>query len=398
MWFSTRRRKPNPSSNIVVYIEKYSKESGLVLFDFLDSNGYQGFTNRLDLNQEFGPSFVEVTGYFGKRINEGTYYYLNQKFSVTLSGALVQATNDESIVGFRIVLGEGHDELFLGVYTVDGFEFLGFSSGGVEDPFQGDKPNYFDKWEVVVKNVGQGNWNELNKNGKPYLIYDFGCSYQFTTQKMLSLSDQRIKEYDSHHPTLIISHWDVDHYCLLKNLRDFKCFRTIVARTPPPNLTSRMLYLRIEREIGIRFIRLFNANGDGAPKDYLKPLLPSGSIVQIYNAVKTRKRNSSGIVCKLETKDSVVMFTSDHHYDQIKKHISGRLKKENEIFIVPHHGGIAGKIVFPNVGIIQRTAVVSVGKNQYGHPRDEVINAIKSNSYDRYVTMYHEKDYKETVK
>lgn len=71
-----RESKAKKTENrILVYIEEYNNNEGVVLFDFFDSNEYASFSNLLGFSYNFiKPTMVLVTNYYGKRIQENTLY------------------------------------------------------------------------------------------------------------------------------------------------------------------------------------------------------------------------------------------------------------------------------------------------------------------------------------
>lgn len=386
---------------IIVYIEKYLVESKEVLFDFYDSNGYSQFLIYQPEIKKNAPSFVLVKGYSGKRLREGSYYQFNVGLLKSLNFDLVTTYEDSPILGFvinmnRVVKYEDDESLFLDLFRPSWMDLAGFNPSQIKDLpelLNGDNTGI----EIVIKRVGQGNWNEVYNNGKPIFVFDFGCTFSLSTERMMELFIGKEKEYNDSKPVLVISHWDLDHYCLLKILKNYNCFSFVYARTPPPNLTSRIIYSQLERELKDRFVRVACEESSKCRPKLLKEMATVYGFIKIFNGEKSSSRNISGMCCLIETNTGTAIFSADHHYDQIDRYVLGRHEKSKEVYVVPHHGGSAGRIIVSNYGICEKYAIISVGKNSYGHPKGEIIQEFKEMGYSVYITSHHHKDFKTKI-
>jgi hypothetical protein len=386
---------------MIAYIEKYLNEQNEVLFDFYDSNGYLEFKGPPISYENLGPSFVLVKHYIGKRLNEGSYYRLNTSLLRTLGQLSIAVVETSSIIGFSIDLNsinqeEPEGELFLDIFRPSWIDLASFAPSQRIEAI----PPLFSEYnevEIVVRRVGQGNWNEIVSANIAILVFDFGCNFRYSRPEMMELVGNKEQEYGNVRPILIVSHWDLDHYCLLKTFSSFNCFSQVYARTPPPNLTSRILYSKMKQELGPRFVRI--ECGESTKRSPI-PLIHFVSIygfIKLFNGEQSRSRNTSGMCCLVETEFGMAILSADHHYDQIFKYVVGKTKKEKEILVVPHHGGNAGKITLTNIGNSEKIAVISVGKNGYGHPNEEVVRALERNNYSVYVTSHHHKDFRTRI-
>ena len=102
----------------------------------------------------------------------------------------------------------------------------------------------------------------------------------------------------------------------------------------------------------------------------------------IYIGAKCNNKNKSGILMTMITENSVAFLTGDHTNHQVwgeQYHSSYNSQKELNV-VVPHHGGCCGKLMIPSGN--NGKAAISVGKNNYGHPNDNVISIYKKAGFD----------------
>ena len=77
-------------------------------------------------------------------------------------------------------------------------------------------PTQKDDIELTVVDCGHGNWNEI-KTPTDRLIYDVGASRRFTATQVRNLVAGRNIANETREVSVVISHWDVDHFhALLK--------------------------------------------------------------------------------------------------------------------------------------------------------------------------------------
>jgi beta-lactamase superfamily II metal-dependent hydrolase len=238
------------------------------------------------------------------------------------------------------------------------------------------------KLSVTVRNVGQGNWDEINEDDKTKVVFDAGASMYATRTDIRNIIGYRANKYSTEKPGLILSHWDKDHYHSLVGMTDAELanFSFFICRDRVPNLTSRILFGRIIAAIG-------TANTYTIPAEprttrgghtHLIPLMPVTSQFMIYNAQYHKNRNISGLVVSLKTKSSSIILSGDCHYEQIFVDVLHHLDyKHKHHLVVPHHGGKAGKYIYnlPR-NVTPDKAIISVGPNNYGHPLQNYTRAL----------------------
>lgn len=384
-----KRKFPN---DILVYIEEFNRIRGVIIFDFIDSSEYGAFIDLL--GEEFDLSYPSMTilkNYQGKAIKENAIYSIKPNIIQTWSRLnLIDRENiDSYLIGYKIDLELAPTEVFSNSVSIsDSIDIDNFNWRQVD---RTRDPNISltcqGQISVTVRDVGQGNWNEVSSQGQFKLVFDAGTSTNSTKLEVQHLVGSRNPLYESNKPHLVISHWDKDHYhCLLAMGKDTikKNFKSFVCRDILPNLTSRILFNRILEALGSQNVFPIAAfNQDSKAKTRLKNITkPSGQIV-IYNSYQHKNRNISGLVTSIKTTTGSMILSGDARYEQLSRDILAHLNyPHTHHLLVPHHGGNAGPFKYSKPSFVSfGNAIISVGKNKYGHPFETNINSLKNSGF-----------------
>lgn len=380
-------RKLRDDDELFFYVEKFDYQQRRVLLDFYDSIEFNSFNqiSAFDYDWEKRPTMVEILNYNGRRLRENVVYGIQISRIIQLIG-LFQVVEDSFLIGFRIVLTENDDELvtkskafnsfedsFRNFFKSDALPEVKFKSGQIE--------------RVIVRKVGQGSWNELISNGECKFVFDAGTIYTTSRSDLIAGLDKRNSEYQASKPILILSHWDVDHYHYLLAMDDdtIKAFQLFIYRQGPPNLTARKVVGRFSILNPSAPVSISTV--DPYPKKSSTRLqssnLTSDGGLIFFNAFRNRSRNKSGLGLALRKLNKSVIFSGDYDYSQISDYMLPLLRYKSEnFFIVPHHGGKAGKFAFNAHALLEpREAIVSVGRNPYGHPIDHYIDSLRKKGF-----------------
>ena len=371
--------------DIVVYIESYNKEEGIVYFDFFDSNAYNLFNEYLSSNYNFyqeekPSSIVCLSNYFQRRIQENTYYAIKRDIIRNWrEQQLTSIVEDSYLLGYSIANMNNDVETPIFHTSISAKDIdNSFLFYGQESRLE--KIRIPEPIRVKVKKVGQGSWNEIYGNDNLEIVYDIGTSMDAKKDKVRCLIDEISDQYNQANPNLIISHWDIDHYHVLCGMTDSELanFKCVIFRDAPPSLTSRVIYNRFMGLLDRKMILSLKCEPrDKKKKRFLNPITPMGSTVMVYNGQEYKDRNISCIVLTVSTQNSSVILSADSHYDQISNYILPNLTAPNHYLIVPHHGGKAGKFIYNiHTGVKPIEAIISVGRNSYGHPLEIYKNAL----------------------
>lgn len=290
------------ANEIYMRVEAIDNRKREVLSDFIESNNFDalnGFYGRQFPDD--GPSMLLFKNYQGRNLREGTIYVLNYSVLQRLfTEGRITVVEDNFIVRAEIDLKGFDQELFgkpvnhstlekrsPGVYFFSHFGNADLNA--IQLPTSG-------AMQVIVKNIGQGSWNEIVVNNTVKLVFDIGTHYSTKRNDVTRLLNGADTAYEQSKPGLIISHWDVDHYHFLKAMSDkaITSFSFILCRNFTPSLMSRAIFARI---------RNLNSNCIVLPPDTRTTTLRETPLFDIYNNSRflifnsgaSRNRNKDGL-------------------------------------------------------------------------------------------------------
>jgi len=198
--------------------------------------------------------------------------------------------------------------------------------------------NLIEDAELIVRDVGCGNWNEINSNYF-HLMYDLGGDIKFNDKEM----DSIITNIPFEKPYVaIISHWDLDHYRAILDLSDvqLRLMRGIAVPSMMPLTVQLTNTLKRLDNLNIKIDIISPAIKKGKTID----LISQGKIngIELYRSCDGAKINQSGIVLTIDGTQKTAVLTGDHHYPQLLNSIFSTSAIKPYELVVPHHGGAAG--------------------------------------------------------
>ncbi|MFJ9385208.1 hypothetical protein ACIROD_15875 [Peribacillus sp. NPDC101481] len=379
-----------------IYIEKFNRFAGLLLADFIVSDDFLKFCKSID--QAFNPSDDRTMLYIeGLRFISGIY---------PKEGCVYNLPNEliSEINWVREPKGELEGSDIIAFRSKSNIELPSFFSNALKrvdwttaqsswkgDPCGGSE--LFGDINVVVKNVGQGNWNEIYSNNKCRIIYDLGASIHFSKLEVKKVIQSTNAFFDR--PSLIISHWDVDHYKAIFQIEDtlLKQLCCVFCPSKLPNLTSKRAFKILQNSCWC-INAISPSNLRIVKRRVSLELMIRNSNFSLFRGEKSSDRNKSGLSIAIWSKKEAVIMAGDHYYSQIFDDIYKSIPVGMKLNIVtPHHGGEAGKLD-SYVGRIPRVnkAVTSTGKNSYGHPREKNRKTLAKMGFTYFRTDYAGKD------
>lgn len=207
--------------------------------------------------------------------------------------------------------------------------------------------------KVVFCDVGQGD-GTLVSRGNFQVLIDTGPS----NKKMLYCLEKYIPFWDKEIEAVIISHWDKDHSGGLKEVGKSYEIKGIYSSNDKQGVVEQDIYSKklMENDLvvmGEITYEVLNSGGEGVESN-------EGSLVGI-----------------LSYGDKKILMTGDIPVKVEEKLIWRRkLTKEVDILKVSHHGSRAATSEELLEVIKPKTAIISVGKNNYGHPSKEVLDRL----------------------
>lgn len=231
--------------------------------------------------------------------------------------------------------------------------------------------------ELTVVDCGHGNWNEINTT-TDRVIYDVGASRWFTKAQVRAVVAGRNLSSESRSISVVISHWDVDHYhALLEfNPAEFAKLRVVFTPSQVPNTETYRRVHKLLTAYGVVLAAVQPASRYGASREIVLEQHWQKGIFTIFRATPGRSRNQTGIVLGILGRNGVALLTGDHHYNKVLA-AAGKIAEYGKnpcVLVTPHHGGLAGD---PSAAawlafFSSLTTPISCGANSHGHPMANV--------------------------
>ena len=214
---------------------------------------------------------------------------------------------------------------------------------------------------LIACDVGQGDAT-LITYGNLDIVIDGGPG-----SKVLGCLGKYIPFWDREIELVILTHPDSDHYTGL--IEVFKRYKVNKFLTNGLNSSSQS-YKVLEREVGGRGIReVIAKKGTGVRvgKMYL-------DIVSPEEARKEAESNDNSLVINLKYANFEAILTGDAPKEILNKIL---VKEPLDYIKLSHHGSKTGTDAFTLDSFMPKLAIISVGRNNYGHPNEEVLNLLK---------------------
>lgn len=252
----------------------------------------------------------------------------------------------------------------------------------IKSKWEGDKPCSLEKinkiTELYVLDVGQGSTNFIFGEDDYLTIFDFGTSMYASNKQIEIIIGDYYPWLRAYKTSLIISHWDVDHYNIISKLDDviLESMRCVFAPEKAISLTAKQVAKKLEKSCP----RIVSCS---SPKRKIRnrvglQIVSENRNYQLFIGERSSDGNKSGLALTVYGENGIAMLTADHSNSQVWTDMYEQIKsrKENKELhiVVPHHGADCGrfnkKACIKNAGV----ATVSVGKNSYKHPNQKTLD------------------------
>ncbi len=245
-----------------------------------------------------------------------------------------------------------------------------------------------EKVHVIGCNVGQGDATLISK-GFSQIIVDTGPNESATSclQRHLPFWDRRLS-------LVIISHFDKDHVGGLKSLADHYTIGNLVYYPTESIPTEWREFIEELRQSGTYVVEsstIQQMKVTGVQLDFLWPI-EEGLLTQANQilgvdehypevSARTLSDNETSIVVRVTYGTFALLLTGD-----ITAHVEKQLLMRNKRHLLPstvlkiaHHGSRFSTTQQFLTEVKPLLALLSVGKNSYGHPNQQVLDLLSQN-------------------
>ena len=398
-----------------LYVEKYSKIQQEILLDFVREDeflyfkNYGDYTENMHLSESgYEPTMLLLHGCVPMRkLYEGAMITVNMDKLLTLRREMRdfrynvedRNQNQPAVVYFEVSDGEGFAELIddqessVSSYIRKEFIYT-LDSSWDGPPCALDRMD--DSFKLCIWNVGQGNTNSIFDQSH-LALFDFGASIYYSKHQLERIYCDHIPPFeDKFQISMIISHWDCDHYNLLCVADDVFLKKLCCVYYPPTiiTLTAKQIAARIRKccryRVAIPPARHTPSRQCGIHTVY------EGEQYTLFTGASHGNPHKSGLLLAVYSKTATAFLTADHSnyqvWDQMYNY-NGYMGRNNKTLhiVVPHHGGNCGKPTVQRAAL-PGTAVVSVGSNNYHHPHPATLAAYRCANYNLVRTDRMESD------
>jgi competence protein ComEC len=221
-------------------------------------------------------------------------------------------------------------------------------------------------FKVVFFNIGEGNSTLIETPHRSQILIDGGPS-----SRIISLLGSELPFYDHHLDAIVVTHYDSDHfYGIVEVLKRYQVDEIFL---PPSVKEETNLVSELKNILSRRQMKVIQADSesdfalDGAGFDFLSPL------------PQMAQENLS------ENDMSLILHIAYQSFDLLAMGDASSLVEERflsdwppvEVLQVAHHGSATSTSLAFLEQIRPKLAVISVGRNNYGHPTQAVLSRLQ---------------------
>jgi competence protein ComEC len=226
------------------------------------------------------------------------------------------------------------------------------------------------KTHLHFLDVGQGDSTLITTKSGKRIVIDGGPDWSTASElaRHFSLFDRTID-------VLILSHANLDHYASFPALLKYYRVHTLVISGIGQESLWYQTILRQARAHGTT-IQLLSA-GDTVMLDdglRLNTLWPPKHLAKAF----LTDLNNASLIFRIEDGTHCALFTGDSEELVERVLVQSHADLACETLKIPHHGSKTSSSLDFLQKIQTKDAVISVGKNSYGHPNSDVLRRTKS--------------------
>ncbi len=234
---------------------------------------------------------------------------------------------------------------------------------------------FFDgKLHIIFCDVGQGDAIYIRTPKAVDMLIDGGPD-----EKVLSCLADHMPFWDRTLDLVILTHPHADHLIgLISVIEQYKVISFVTEKLYNDTVSfAELKKTLVAKDIKTRYAlaqeRIRVSDGVlldvvGPTASFLEATSPTGKIGE--------SSEFASLVIKLSYKDQTVLFTGDSQASQLEESIGNGLGGVG-VLQVPHHGSKTALTEDIIQTLYPKLAVISVGKNKYGHPNREIIGKLQ---------------------
>ena len=388
-----------------LYIEKYDGKNLLV--DFVQESEFIYFRNNGDYLPsmrlgEYEPTQILFRGIVDLPLKDGDVILFPIEALRKIRREKIQNRNEiqrYSTIAFEIENGEEYFETFNASERVKyskkkALQYHIKTTWEEGWPCSLEHPSGIN--ELWVLDVGQGSTNFIFGEGNYLTVFDFGTYTYASKSQIKDIINNYNRWLISCHTSLIISHWDCDHYNIL-TAGDESLLRNLCCVFVPEkaiSLTAKQVIKKLEKNC--RYIVAFSSPQTQKGSRVGMQVIRENANYQLFIGERSADTNKSGLALAVYGRNGIAMLSADHRNSQVWKDMYGKMKSckgTQELHIVlPHHGANCGrlykKLSIHKAGI----SAVSVGKNSYNHPNQKTLDYYEGKGFEVKRTDCERKD------
>lgn len=215
--------------------------------------------------------------------------------------------------------------------------------------------------------VGQGDSSLLNFNNV-FVLVDAGPN-----NKIIS-SLNKIFNYKKNYIDLaIITHPQLDHFGGFFELLDRYNFGAFIINGREANDKTKNLYNELIKKIEDKNIPIITLSSD-------EKILYKNNLISVIspdqNWIQSSDLNDTGLVLYIKNDKINILLTADIDSNLIN-YLLNKYDLKTNILKIPHHGSKYSNNYDLLLNTQPNLALISVGKNNFGHPSQDVLNNLK---------------------
>lgn len=236
--------------------------------------------------------------------------------------------------------------------------------------------------KVIFLNIGQGD-AILITQGSNQVLVDGGKSGKLLLERL----GKFIPFWDRQIEAVVATHPDQDHIGGLASvLRNYKVETVIETKAKSKTQVYKRWESEIENEIKEEHARRVEAIRGARIK------FPNSALAEIiypfYSLADSQSKNNNenSIVIKLNFKKDSFLLTGDLPSNKEKILIGNGLDLQSRVLKAGHHGSKYSTSAEFLKAVNPEEAIISVGKNNYGHPHPDVLERLREQGIKFYRT------------